>query len=171
MQKRMKIGLAAVTFAALGFAAISGQGLSPAAAQTDSFSDGQVKAIEKIVKDYLVNHPEVLLEAQEALDKKQETLRAEAVKTRLPGFYKALADLAPQLSSMTVGSGDVTIVEFFDYNCGYCRKTLPDLVKLLENDHNVKVQFIEYPDSCGEIGGSGQSWHRRREAGQILGIP
>jgi protein-disulfide isomerase len=150
MQKRMKIGLAAVTFAALGFAAISGQGLSPAAAQTDSFSDGQVKAIEKIVKDYLVNHPEVLLEAQEALDKKQETLRAEAVKTRLPGFYKALADLAPQLSSMTVGSGDVTIVEFFDYNCGYCRKTLPDLVKLLENDHNVKVQFIEYPILAAE---------------------
>ncbi len=130
MQKRMKIGLAAVTFAALGFAALGGQGLAPAAAQTDGFSEGQVKGIEKIVKDYLINHPEVLLEAQDALEKKQEAMRTEAVKAKLPAFYKTLADLAPQLSSMSIGSGDVTVVEFFDYNCGYCRKTLPDLVKL-----------------------------------------
>ena len=145
MQKRMKIGLAAVTFAALGFAALGAQGLAPAAAQTDGFSEGQVKGIEKIVKDYLINHPEVLLEAQDALEKKQEAMRTEAVKAKLPAFYKTLADLAPQLSSMSIGSGDVTVVEFFDYNCGYCRKTLPDLIKLTENDRNVKVQLIEYP--------------------------
>ena len=47
---------------------------------------------------------------------------------------------------MSVGNGDVTVVEFFDYNCGYCRKTLPDVVKLIESEPNVKVQFLEYPD-------------------------
>ncbi|MBI4723739.1 MAG: DsbA family protein [Rhodomicrobium sp.] len=36
-------------------------------------------------------------------------------------------------------------MEFFDYNCGYCRRTLPDLVKLMENEKNIKIQFIEYP--------------------------
>ena len=46
---------------------------------------------------------------------------------------------------MSVGSGDVTVIEFFDYNCGYCRRTLPDLVKLVENEPNIKVQFMEYP--------------------------
>ena len=50
-----------------------------------------------------------------------------------------------ELDGMSVGSGDVTVVEFFDYNCGYCRKTLPDLVKLIENEPNIKVQFMEYP--------------------------
>lgn len=150
MQKRTKIGLAAVTFAALGLAALSGGTLLPAAAQTDSFSDGQVKSIEKIVKDYLLKNPEVLLEVQDAYEKKMEAQRTDATKARLPGFYKTLADMQSELAGMSVGSGDVTVVEFFDYNCGYCRRTLPDLIKLIENDRNIKVQFLEYPILAAE---------------------
>ncbi|MFY9642331.1 MAG: DsbA family protein [Rhodomicrobium sp.] len=145
MRNWMKIGLAAVTFAALGAVAILGGGTFTAAAQTDSFSEGQVKSIEKIVRDYLLSHPEVLAEVQEAYEKKADSARADATRAHLPAFYKTLSDMKPELSGMSVGSGDVTLVEFFDYNCGYCRKTLPDLVKLIENEHNVKVQFLEYP--------------------------
>ncbi len=145
MQNRMKIGFAATAFAALSFIALQGGGTPSASAQTDHFSDGQVKSIEKIVKDYLVNHPEILLEVQEAYEKKVEAQRADATQSKLPGFYKTLASLKPELASMSVGSGDVTIVEFFDYNCGYCRKTLPDLMKLIDTDHNIKVQFVEFP--------------------------
>ena len=59
MQNRMKIGFAAVTLAALGLVAAGG-GMFTASAQTEGFSEGQVKSIEKIVKDYLMTHPEVL---------------------------------------------------------------------------------------------------------------
>ena len=119
--------------------------LFTAAAQTEGFSEGQVKSIEKIVKDYLLSHPEILTEAQEAYERKMEAARADATRAHLPMFYKALASMKSGLDSMSIGSGDVTVIEFFDYNCGYCRKTLPDLVKLIENEPNVKVQFMEYP--------------------------
>src|SRR5208337_4802305 len=145
MQNRMKIGLAAATFAALSLVGLRGGGMLPAAAQTDSFSEGQVKSIEKIVKDYLLNHPEIMVDISEAYEKKVEAQRVDASRSRLPTFYNTLASMKSELEGLTVGSGDVTVVEFFDYNCGYCRKTLPDLVKLIENDHNVKVQFLEYP--------------------------
>ena len=59
--------------------------------------------------------------------------------------------MSPQLAPFSIGSGDVTVVEFFDYNCGYCRKTLPDLVKLIENDPKVKVQFMEFPILAPEL--------------------
>jgi protein-disulfide isomerase len=141
----MKIGLAALTFAALSLVAFRGAGTLPAVAQTDSFNENQVQSIEKIVKDYLLKHPEIMLEIQEAYEKKVEGDRVEAAQARLPSFYKTLVAMSPQLNALSIGSGDVTVVEFFDYNCGYCRKTLPDLVKLIENDPKVKVQFMEYP--------------------------
>lgn len=144
MRNRMKIGLAAASFAALGLVAAGG-GLFTAAAQTEGFSEGQVKSIEKIVKDYLLSHPEVLTEVQDAYERKVEAQRADVTRAHLPVFYKALANMKAGLDSMSVGSGDVTVIEFFDYNCGYCRRTLPDLVKLVENEPNIKVQFMEYP--------------------------
>jgi protein-disulfide isomerase len=145
MHHRIKIGLAAATIAALGLVAAGSSGMFTAAAQTEGFSDGQVKSIEKIVKDYLLNHPEVLQEAQEALEHKAEQARVDATRAHLPAFYKSLAALDSDIAAMSVGKGDVTVVEFFDYNCGYCRKTLADLVKLMETDPNIKVQFMEYP--------------------------
>ena len=144
MQNRMKIGFAAVTLAALGLVAAGG-GSFTASAQTEGFSEGQVKSIEKIVKDYLMTHPEILTEVQEAYERKAEAARADATRAHLPVFYKALENMKSDLAGMSTGKGDVTVVEFFDYNCGYCRKTLPDVVKLVENDPNVKVQFMEYP--------------------------
>jgi protein-disulfide isomerase len=144
MHKNFTMGFAAAAFAAAGLFAYQGS-FSPARAEGDGFSAGQVKSIEKIVHDYLLAHPEVMLEVQDAYEKKVEAERVEATAAKLPGFYKAISDLNPQLGGLSIGSGDVTVVEFFDYNCGYCRKTLPDLVKLIEKDPKIKVQFMEYP--------------------------
>ncbi len=145
MRNPMKIGLAATAFAAASLLALGGGGMLTAAAQTDSFTEGQVKSIEKIVKDYLLNHPEILAEVQDAYERKAEAARADATQEHLPRFYKTLADMKPVLDGMSVGKGGITVIEFFDYNCGYCRKTLPDLVKLIDTEHNIKVQFLEYP--------------------------
>ena len=66
---------------------------SSGVAQTDGFSEGQVKTIEKIVKDYLVNHPEIMTEVQEAYERKAEAARADATRAHLPVFYSALASM------------------------------------------------------------------------------
>ncbi len=143
MKNRMKVAAAVLLAASMTLAL--GKGGVPAAAQTDSFSEGQVKSIEKIVKDYLLDHPEIMLEIQEAYEKKTEAKRGEATRSRLPEFYKSLSGLNGELAPLSIGDGDVTLVEFFDYNCGYCRQTLPELLKLIDGDKKLKVQFMEYP--------------------------
>jgi protein-disulfide isomerase len=145
MKRFLKIGAAASALALLAFVTVKGIAPSPALAEGESFNEGQVKSIEKIVKDYLIAHPEVLLEVQEAYEKKLEAARSEASRSRMPDFYKALASMKTELAPFSVGEGDVTMIEFFDYNCGYCRQTLPELIKLIDSDKRVKVLFIEFP--------------------------
>ena len=109
-----------------------------------SFTAEQKKSIEQIVREFLVGHPEVLAEAQQAYEQKQEAVRAEAMK-------KAVSDLAPTLFRSTTApiagnpKGDITVVEFFDYNCGYCKRALGDVAKLIDSDKKVKVVFKELP--------------------------
>ena len=64
--------------------------------------------------------------------------------------------------------GDVTVVEFFDYNCGFCKRALPELVKLIGNDAKVRVVLKELPIFGEEFGSRRQGRARRREAGQIF---
>jgi len=143
MKKPIKV--AAAVFVAAGLTFTLPCGRYSAMAQTDSFSEEQVKSIEKIVKDYLINHPEIMLEIQEAYEKKAEAKRGEATRSRMPEFYGALSGMSGELARLSVGKGDVTVVEFFDYNCGYCRQTLPELIKLIDSDKKIKVQFMEFP--------------------------
>ncbi len=141
MKRAIKSAAAVFTAAGLAFALQSG----PVMAQTDSFSEEQVKSIEKIIKDYLINHPEIMAEVQEAYAEKIEAKRGEATRTRMPELYGSLSSMSGELAPLSVGSGDVTVVEFFDYNCGYCRQTLPELIKLMDGDKKIKVQFMEFP--------------------------
>jgi protein-disulfide isomerase len=106
--------LAAVACAALVAAAL------PYAVRADEFSAPQRGEIEKIVRDYLVSHPEVLQEAMTELDKRQSAAEAEKHK-------------------------DVTFVEFFDYNCGYCKRAMGDMLTLLKDDPNLKIVLKEFP--------------------------
>ena len=141
MKRSMKM---AAAFLVAGGLATAFGGV-PARSDTDSFSEGQVKSIEKIVKDYLVNHPEIMLEVQDAYEKKVEAKRGEATRSHMPEFYSTLSSMNAELAPLSVGNGDVTVAEFFDYNCGYCRQTLPELMKLIGSDKNIKVQFLEFP--------------------------
>ena len=143
MERSTKVVAAVIMAAGLTFALCRGG--VPAMAETDSFSEGQVKSIEKIVKEYLINHPEIMLEVQEAYEKKVEAKRGEATLSRMPEFYGTLSGMSRELAPLSIGNGDVTVVEFFDYNCGYCRQTLPELIKLIDSDKKIKVQFMEFP--------------------------
>ncbi|ACT59583.1 DsbA family protein [Hirschia baltica] len=122
--------------AALIFAASCSQAVSEPAGKVSTTDKA---AIEKIVHEYLVANPEVLVEAFQALEAKQELAEAEQKKQFLPAFL-ALEN-APILGDK---DAPITIVEFFDYNCGFCKKST-DWVMTQVASKDVKVIFMELP--------------------------
>ena len=114
------------------------------AAQAQGFSEAQRSEVERIVRDYLVAHPEVLQEAIAELEKRQAA--AETAKQQA-GVRENKEVLFNSPHQVTIGNqqGDVTMVEFFDYNCGYCKRALTDLLDLMKSDPKLKVVLKEYP--------------------------
>jgi protein-disulfide isomerase len=108
------------------------------------FTGDQRKEIEKIVKNYLITNPEIFLEAQTALEAKMEKEQAEKLKVAIAENAKEIYR-DPQADVAGNANGDITVVEFFDYNCGYCKRGLHDVIKLVETDSNVRVVFKELP--------------------------
>ncbi len=106
--------------------------------------DLPVEAIREIVRDYLIEHPEVLLEAQRALNAKREAERAEL-------DIMAVARHADELlrdPDAPVGGnpdGPIAVVEFFDYRCGHCRRTKPVLDQILAANPDVRLIYKEFP--------------------------
>jgi protein-disulfide isomerase len=115
---------------------------SPAPAQ--SFSGEQRGDIEKIVREYLITHPEVLQEAMAELEKRQQTAELERAKAAVAGNADKLFN-SPRHVVIGNPQGDVTLVEFFDYNCGYCKRALTDLVDLIKSDPKLRVVLKEFP--------------------------
>jgi protein-disulfide isomerase len=108
------------------------------------FSDAQRGEIERIIKDYLLKNPEVLQEAIAELDKKQAAAESEKHKAAVKANAKLLFGSPRQV---TLGNlqGDVTMVEFFDYNCGYCKRALTDMMELMKADPKLRVVLKEFP--------------------------
>jgi protein-disulfide isomerase len=139
----------ALCAAALILAACSGQKQTSAPEAVDRMARQEVEAI---VKDYLLNNPEVLVEAFTELDRRQSQA----------SFEKLIShDNDP-----SVGPKDapVTIVEFFDYNCGYC-KAANDWVMDQAADRNSAGGVQGIPDPTGKLGAGGEGCAGRREAG------
>lgn len=99
--------------------------------------------VKKIVADYIAENPEALLDSLENFRVEQQA--RSIVETR-ENIQKNLAELT-STDTPWVGStdADVIIVEFFDYNCGYCKRALPDIAELVKNDKKVRVYFKEMP--------------------------
>src|SRR4051794_30468347 len=117
---------------------------APTIASAQGFSEPQRGEIEKIVRDYLLSHPEVLEEVSAELSKRQaaaETVKHEAAVT------KNAQAIFNSPRGVTIGNkdGDVTFVEFFDYNCGYCKRAMIDMVDLMKADPKLKVVLKEFP--------------------------
>ncbi|HEU0018127.1 MAG TPA: DsbA family protein [Methyloceanibacter sp.] len=110
---------------------------------TQPISPDQAR-VEQIMRDYLTKNPEILVEMTTELDKRQAAQQAEQQQ-------KTIAENASALfrstASHTAGNpdGDVTVVEFFDYNCGYCRRALTDVLKLTNDDGKVRLVLKELP--------------------------
>ena len=117
---------------------------SPAAEPSGAFTPAQRKEIEAIIKDILINNPEVLLEAQNALEAKMDKIQADRMAVAIK---EHAGELFRPAASPVVGNvkGDVPVIEFFDYNCGYCKKAFTDLAKLMDKDKKVRVILKELP--------------------------
>src|SRR5437868_287046 len=108
----------------------------PASAQ--SFSDVQRGDIEAIVRNYLIAHPEVLEEAMAELTKRQSAAEAEKHQAGIAKHADAIFN-SPRNVTLGNKDGDVTFVEFFDYNCGYCKRAMLDMMELIKGDPKLKV--------------------------------
>ena len=120
--------LAAAAGAAATFAATAS---GPAVSITDK------AAIEIIVRDYILEHPEILPQAMEKLQGRETakavTANRKLIETPFAGAWEGNPN------------GDVVLVEFFDYACGYCRASLPDIERLLKDDPKLKIVYREMP--------------------------
>lgn len=119
----------------------------PAKAPADAasaLSEGQSRAVEALVKQYILDHPEVIIESMQNYQIRQQIAEQEAATAALAASRDEIKNDA---SAPVAGNpkGDVTIVEFFDYRCAYCKRVLPSVRELLESDKNVRYVFKELP--------------------------
>jgi protein-disulfide isomerase len=126
----------------LAFAAFSF--LAPPAGAADGLTPAQEQAVERLVHDYILAHPEVLVEAirgaqAKAKEKKEESARQAITARRSELVSDATAPVAGN------PKGDVTIVEFFDYRCPYCKQVEPHLAALLKEDPKLRIVYKEFP--------------------------
>ena len=137
--------LALVTFASfhLGNSAARAETVAPTAGGS-AFTDEQKKALGEIIKDYLVKNPEVMIDVQNALDEKSQKEQDAKLKSFMADNAKSIYR-APNSSIAGDADGDITVVEFFDFNCGYCKRGLPEVQKLIHDDKKVRFVFKELP--------------------------
>src|SRR5918997_5965212 len=116
----------------------------PLAAQTGALSDPQKQAVQQIVREFLLTNPEVIQEAIVELEKRQQEAQKTAQKGALASERNTLLH-SPRGNIVGNPSGDVTVVEFFDYNCGYCKRALADLRTLMKADPKLRVVLKDFP--------------------------
>jgi protein-disulfide isomerase len=131
---------ARIAFAAAVSLALAGA--APAVAQ--SFSADQREEIGKIIKDYLLTHPEVMQDVMAELEKRQQSAEAEKHRAAVVE-NKATLFSSPHQVVLGNPQGNVTMVEFFDYNCGFCKRAMTDMLDLIKTDNNLKFVLKEFP--------------------------
>jgi protein-disulfide isomerase len=126
-----------IALAAAGFIAL------PALAQTPAPTLPRAE-IEGIVRDYLLKNPEVLQEAMAELERRQQESQKQAQAAALKDSREALLN---SRHGVSIGNpaGDVTMVEFFDYNCGFCKRALGDLRTLIKADPKLRIVLKDFP--------------------------
>jgi protein-disulfide isomerase len=113
--------------------------------QAESGSTTLSKAnVEQIVREYILQHPDVLMESVRAYQDRERAAAQQRSTTAIAANSRQLFDDAASPVAGNAGA-DVTIVEFFDYNCHYCRRVSPVLTQLLQDHKNVRLIFKELP--------------------------
>jgi protein-disulfide isomerase len=117
---------------------------APALAQTNALSEPQKKEVQKLVREFLLTNPEVIQEAIVELERRQQEAQKNAQASALISERNTLLH-SPRGNLVGNPSGDVTLVEFFDYNCGYCKRALADVRTLMKSDPKLRVVLKDFP--------------------------
>ncbi|MBN8970010.1 MAG: DsbA family protein [Rhizobiales bacterium] len=117
---------------------------APHVAAAQTFNDSQRGEIQKIMKDYLLAHPEILEEVSAELSKRQAAAEAEKHQVAVKKHSDLIFN-SPRGVVLGNPKGDVNFVEFFDYNCGYCKKAMVDMLDLMKSDPKLRVVLKEFP--------------------------
>ncbi len=132
----MRLSRFLIAFALVALPAVAGAQTSPPPLDRE--------AIEKIVREYLMKNPEVIIEAVQELEKRQAQARDQAAKQTIA---QRKAELTKDPDTPVGGNpdGDVTIVEFFDYHCGYCKRAHPTMQSVIKGDSKIRVAYKQMP--------------------------
>ena len=144
----------------IGFGRLQGEEVPTARSRAD---------IEKIVREYILQHPEVLMESVQA---HRERERVEAQQRSKEAVAANRRELFDDATSPVAGRADaeITIVQFFDYKCGYCRRVSPTLSTLLEKHKNVRMIYKELPILGAGVPHGFACSASRRKAGSLPGV-
>jgi protein-disulfide isomerase len=110
----------------------------------EPFDQQQREEIESVIYDYLLKNPEVLVEAFSVLQAREQLAKKANLSQTLVSIDETLYNdpWSPQGGNL---EGSVTIIEFFDYRCGYCKKVFPDIQKVIADDSDIRVIYKEFP--------------------------
>jgi protein-disulfide isomerase len=135
MRFRSPICLLAIAFAAT---------LATGTQAAETITPAQKNVVEQIVHDYILQHPELVSQALQSAEGKKQMQVEASNRAAVVEKHQALLDDPTSLVAGNAG-GDVTIVEFFDYRCGFCKRVEPDLAALLHEDRGVRLIYKELP--------------------------
>ena len=151
MGKAIAVGVAGlvISSAMLGLGFLAGTGgatatSSPAPLALERSQQLDRESVEAIVYDFLISNPEVMLDVQAALEARERETRTAAARNAITQQSDEIFNAA--LDGI-IGNpeGDVTIVEFFDYNCGFCKRAMADMDAVIAADPNVRFVLKEFP--------------------------
>jgi protein-disulfide isomerase len=124
--------------------ALFGLGLAFAPARSDEFSAAQKAEIQSIMKNYLLENPEVLRDAIAELENREKMAETAARQKIVSNLNGPLYGSAHQ-SVIGNPNGKITLIEFFDYNCGYCKRALDDLARLMKDNPDLRIVLKDFP--------------------------
>lgn len=117
---------------------------APALAAKHALSPAQKKEIESVVRDYILKNPEIIVNSIRVLQARDKLAANKKAKQSLVSRREEILN---DPTSPVGGNikGDVTVVEFFDYRCGFCKRVFPTLIKLIKDDDNIRFVYKEFP--------------------------
>jgi len=111
---------------------------------TESLSEGEKEQVIELIRETLTKNPEIIMEALDTLRKRRE--QAEALQKKMALTENKSAIFNDPLTPVAGNpEGDVSLVEFFDYNCGYCKRVFPAVMELVKKDKELRYVIKEYP--------------------------
>ena len=166
----MRLSRAASTLRALVLAAgLLGLALSPQAGAAEPFSEQERAAFEALIEQYILEHPDVILESVRKFREREEARVTSEQQANLTSLKQRIQN-DPGDPVAGNPDGDVTVVEFFDYRCSYCKASLEMVMALIREDPNVRVVFKEFPILSPESSRAAKAALAAERQGQYLNL-